>query len=96
MIHFSGFLPDPPKEVTAVIQSPTPIREGDSVTLACSYNSSNPSVYRYEWKLPGNKPSSSEVVTISKVAWDAKTVTCAACNSWCSWAPLVNLDVQCE
>ncbi|XP_040832363.1 B-cell receptor CD22 isoform X1 [Ochotona curzoniae] len=84
----------PPKEVTAVIQSPTPIREGDSVTLACSYNSSNPSVYRYEWRLPGNKPSSSEVVTISKVAWDAKTVTCAACNSWCSWAPLVNLDVQ--
>ncbi|XP_058530610.1 B-cell receptor CD22 isoform X2 [Ochotona princeps] len=84
----------PPKEVTTVIQSPTPIREGDSVTLACSYNSSNPSVSRYEWRLPGNKPSSSEVVTIPKVAWDAKAVTCAACNNWCSWAPLVNLDVQ--
>uniref|UniRef100_G1STP5 B-cell receptor CD22 n=1 Tax=Oryctolagus cuniculus TaxID=9986 RepID=G1STP5_RABIT len=85
----------PPKEVTTVIQNPTPIREGDSVTLSCIYNSSNPSVFRYEWKPLGSwKEPSPGVLNIHNVAWNAEPVACAACNTWCSWAPSVNLDVQ--
>ncbi|KAF5924322.1 B-cell receptor CD22 [Diceros bicornis minor] len=85
----------PPKGVTMVILNPTPIREGDDVTLSCHYNSSNPRVTRYEWSpwgpwrelLPG-------VLTIPKVAWDAKPITCTACNWWCSQGLPVKLDVQ--
>lgn len=80
-----------------MIQNPTPIREGDTVTLFCNYTSSNPSVTRYEWNPPGsgNEPEAG-VLMIQKVAWNAKSFTCAACNQWCSWAPAVNLHVQCE
>ncbi|XP_029781746.1 B-cell receptor CD22 isoform X2 [Suricata suricatta] len=85
----------PPKEVTTMIQNPTPIREGDSVTLSCNYNSSNPRVTRYEWNFQGVwKNPLREVLIIEKVRWDASPVSCAACNQWCSWAPSVNLDVQ--
>ncbi|XP_008050125.1 B-cell receptor CD22 isoform X1 [Carlito syrichta] len=84
-----------PKSVTTVIQNPTPIREGDSVTLSCNYNSSNPRVTRYEWSPKGswNEPSPG-VLMIQKIDWDIKTITCAACNNWCSWASPVNLNVQ--
>ncbi|XP_058562619.1 B-cell receptor CD22 isoform X4 [Neofelis nebulosa] len=84
----------PPKEVTAVIQNPTPIREGDNVTLSCNYNSSNPEVSRYEWNFQGSwKKLLREVLIIEKVSWDARPISCAACNQWCSWAPSVSLDV---
>ncbi|MBZ3885318.1 B-cell receptor CD22 [Sciurus carolinensis] len=85
----------PPKGVTTVIQSSTPIREGDSVTLSCRYNSSNPTVTRYEWSPQSlwNEPSHG-VLRIRKVAWDTPPISCAACNQWCSSAPPVNLDVQ--
>ncbi|XP_004417154.1 PREDICTED: B-cell receptor CD22 isoform X3 [Odobenus rosmarus divergens] len=84
-----------PKEVTTVIQNPTRIREGDTVTLSCNYSSSNPRVTRYEWNLQGSwKEQSPGVLIIQKVAWDARPIACAACNQWCSWAPSVNLDVQ--
>ncbi|XP_030881131.1 B-cell receptor CD22 isoform X2 [Leptonychotes weddellii] len=84
-----------PKEVTTVIQNPTRIQEGDTVTLSCNYSSSNPRVTRYEWNLQGSwKEQSPGVLIIQKVAWDARPITCAACNQWCSWAPSVNLDVQ--
>ncbi|KAM8774267.1 B-cell receptor CD22 isoform 2-T3 [Rhynchonycteris naso] len=84
-----------PKGVTMVIQNPTPIREGDNVTLSCNYASSNPSVTRYEWNLQGSwKELLPGVLMIQKVAWNAWSVTCAACNLWCSWAPHVNLHVQ--
>ncbi|XP_015975162.2 B-cell receptor CD22 isoform X3 [Rousettus aegyptiacus] len=84
-----------PKEVTTVLQSPTPIREGDNVTLTCNYTSSNPRVTRYEWSpqglwnelIPG-------VLMIQKVSWNAGPFTCAACNSWCSWASPVNLHIK--
>ncbi|XP_072607138.1 B-cell receptor CD22 isoform X5 [Vulpes vulpes] len=85
----------PPKEVTAVIQNPTRIREGDNVTVSCNYNSSNPRVNRYEWNVQGSRNKVfSEVLVIQKVSWDARPIACAACNQWCSWAPSVNLDVQ--
>ncbi|XP_014392065.1 PREDICTED: B-cell receptor CD22 isoform X1 [Myotis brandtii] len=84
-----------PKEVTMVIQNPTPIREGDNVTLFCNYNSSNPSVTRYEWSPPGSwKELVPGVLMIQKVAWNAMPFTCAACNLWCSWAQPVSLQVQ--
>lgn len=95
-IHLSGFLPDPPKGVTTVIQNPTPIREGDSVTLSCTFNSSNPRVTRYNWNSPGSQDQISQKLTIRKVAWDAQPVKCEACNQWCSWSPSVNLNVLCE
>ncbi|KAI2590345.1 CD22 molecule [Homo sapiens] len=85
----------PPKKVTTVIQNPMPIREGDTVTLSCNYNSSNPSVTRYEWKPHGawEEPSLG-VLKIQNVGWDNTTIACAACNSWCSWASPVALNVQ--
>ncbi|XP_055992440.1 B-cell receptor CD22 [Sorex fumeus] len=83
----------PPKEVMAVIQTSSWIREGDDVTLWCKFNSSNPEVTRYEWE-PRGPQGASEMLTIPNIAWDAKPVTCAACNQWCSWAPVVNLHVQ--
>ncbi|XP_070254153.1 B-cell receptor CD22 isoform X3 [Myotis yumanensis] len=84
-----------PKEVTMVIQNPTPIREGDNVTLSCNYNSSNPRVTRYEWSPPGSwKELEPGVLMIQKVAWNAMPFTCAACNLWCSWAQPVSLQVQ--
>ena len=96
-IHLSGFLPDPPKGVTTVIQNPTPIREGDSVTLSCTFNSSNPRVTRYNWNSPGSQDQTSqEKLTIQKVTWDTAPVKCEACNQWCSWSPSVNLNVHCE
>ncbi|XP_059940795.1 B-cell receptor CD22 isoform X3 [Mesoplodon densirostris] len=85
----------PPKEVITVIQNPTPIREGDSVILSCTYNSSNPEVTRYEWNHLGFQDQLLPAkLTILKVAWDTGPVTCAACNQWCLWSPPVNLDVQ--
>ncbi|KAM9757199.1 B-cell receptor CD22 isoform 6-T8 [Dama dama] len=85
----------PPKGVTTVIQNPTPIREGDSVTLSCTFNSSNPRVTRYNWNSPGSQDQTSqEKLTIRKVTWDAAPVKCEACNQWCSWSPSVNLNVH--
>ncbi|XP_055266744.1 B-cell receptor CD22 isoform X4 [Moschus berezovskii] len=84
----------PPKGVTTVIQNPTPIREGDSVTLSCTFNSSNPRVTRYNWNSPGSQDQTSqEKLTIRKVTWDAEPVKCEACNQWCSWSPSVNLNI---
>ncbi|XP_025125604.1 B-cell receptor CD22 isoform X5 [Bubalus bubalis] len=83
----------PPKGVTTVIQNPTPIREGDSVTLSCTFNSSNPRVTRYNWNSPGSQDQTSQKLTIQKVTWDAQPVKCEACNQWCSWSPSVNLNV---
>ncbi|XP_040135375.2 B-cell receptor CD22 isoform X3 [Ictidomys tridecemlineatus] len=84
-----------PKGVTTVIESPTPIREGDSVTLRCRYNSSNPTVTRYEWSPQRlwNEPSH-EVMKIQNVAWDTPPISCSACNQWCSPASPIDLDVQ--
>ncbi|XP_029416932.1 B-cell receptor CD22 isoform X2 [Nannospalax galili] len=85
-----------PMNVTTVIQNSTPIREGDSVTLLCSYTSSNPAVTRYEWSVSGsrNEPTPGRVLKIQKVAWNAIPIRCAACNRWCSWATPVNLNVH--
>nr|XP_012630498.1 B-cell receptor CD22 [Microcebus murinus]XP_012630499.1 B-cell receptor CD22 [Microcebus murinus] len=84
-----------PKTVTTVIQNPTPIREGDRVTLSCHYNSSNPEVTWYQWRPQGSWGEQSPgVLVIQKVSWNQGTVTCAACNSWCSWAPPVDLNVH--
>ncbi|XP_040108842.1 B-cell receptor CD22 isoform X3 [Oryx dammah] len=83
----------PPKGVTMVIQNSTPIREGDSVTLTCTFNSSNPRVTRYNWNSPGSQDQTSQKLTIRKVAWDAQPVKCEACNQWCSWSPSINLNV---
>uniref|UniRef100_A0A2I3H2D2 B-cell receptor CD22 n=1 Tax=Nomascus leucogenys TaxID=61853 RepID=A0A2I3H2D2_NOMLE len=85
----------PPKKVTTVIQNPTLIREGDTVTLSCNYNSSNPSVTRYEWKPRSTwEEPSPGVLKIQNVGWDNTTIACAACNNWCSWASPVALNVQ--
>ncbi|XP_076988242.1 B-cell receptor CD22 isoform X2 [Tamandua tetradactyla] len=84
-----------PKGVTTVIQNPTPIQEGEEVTLSCKYNSSNPAVIRYEWSPHVFRDkSNSALLIIRKVAWDVGPIACAACNSWCTWAPPVNLNVQ--
>ncbi|XP_036130516.1 B-cell receptor CD22 isoform X3 [Molossus molossus] len=84
-----------PKEVTTVIQNPTPIREGDNVTLSCSYTSSNPRVTRYQWMPQGSwKELLPGVVMIQRVPWNAVPFTCAACNQWCSWGRPVSLQVQ--
>ncbi|XP_032698103.1 B-cell receptor CD22 isoform X2 [Lontra canadensis] len=84
-----------PKEVTTVIENPTRIQEGDTVTLSCNYSSSNPGVTQYVWDFQGSQMKQpDEVLIIQKVAWDTRPITCAACNQWCSWAPIVNLDVQ--
>ncbi|XP_032751060.1 B-cell receptor CD22 [Rattus rattus] len=84
-----------PKAVTTVIQSVTPIREGDSVTLDCRYNSSNPEVTKYEWSPQG---SGSEVtpgvLRIQKAKWDSPPIKCAACNYKCSWSFPVSLNVH--
>lgn len=84
-----------PKAVTTVIQSFTPILEGDSVTLVCRYNSSNPDVTSYRWNPQGSgsvlKPG---VLRIQKVTWDSMPVSCAACNHKCSWALPVILNVH--
>lgn len=80
-----------------MIENPTRIQEGDTVTLSCNYSSSNPGVTQYIWDFQGSQMKQShEVLIIQKVAWDTRPVACAACNQWCSWAPIVNLDVQCE
>ncbi|XP_045041553.2 B-cell receptor CD22 isoform X2 [Desmodus rotundus] len=84
-----------PKNVTMVIQNPTPIREGDNVTLFCNYTSSNPRVTSYEWQSQGfRKEIMPGVMMIQKVPWNASQFSCAACNQWCSWAVPVNLHVQ--
>ncbi|XP_023052737.1 B-cell receptor CD22 isoform X3 [Piliocolobus tephrosceles] len=84
----------PPKKVTTVIENPTPIREGDTVTLSCNYNSSNPIVNHYEWKPRGawEEPSLG-VLKIQNVGWNNTAIACAACNNWCSWASPVTLNV---
>ncbi|XP_059237732.1 B-cell receptor CD22 isoform X1 [Mustela nigripes] len=84
-----------PKEVTTVIENPMRIQEGDTVTLSCNYSSSNPGVTQYVWNFQGSQMKQPhEVLIIQKVAWNTRPITCAACNQWCSWAPIVNLDVQ--
>ncbi|XP_004388249.1 B-cell receptor CD22 isoform X1 [Trichechus manatus latirostris] len=85
----------PPKGVTTVIQNPTPIREGDDVTLVCNYNSSNPGVTEYKWSTHVFKNESfPNVSMIRKVPWNAKTIACEACNGWCSKSPSIKLDVH--
>uniref|UniRef100_F6W458 B-cell receptor CD22 n=1 Tax=Macaca mulatta TaxID=9544 RepID=F6W458_MACMU len=87
----------PPKKVTMVIENPTPIREGDTVTLSCNYSSSNPIVNHYEWRPRGawEEPSLG-VLKIQNIGWNNTAVACAACNNWCSWASPVTLNVLCE
>nr|XP_035141836.2 B-cell receptor CD22 isoform X1 [Callithrix jacchus] len=85
----------PPKEVTTVIQNPTSIREGDTVTLSCNYNSSNPGVTWYAWRTGSTREeSSSGVLEIQNIAWNNNVISCAACNHWCSWGSQVTLNVQ--
>lgn len=80
-----------------MIQNPTPIREGDSVTLACSYNSSNPAVTSYLWSPRSGDETARGVLRIQKVAWDSSPISCAACNNHgCSWGAPVSLNVHCE
>lgn len=80
-----------------MIQSFTPILEGDSVTLVCRYNSSNPDVTSYRWNPQGSgSVLKSGVLRIQKVTWDSMPVSCAACNHKCSWALPVILNVHCE
>lgn len=79
-----------------MIQSLTPIQEGDSVTLVCRYNSSNPVVTSYRWSPPGSGRDTLGVLTIQKVTWNSLPVKCAACNHKCSWASPVSLNVHCE
>lgn len=94
--HLSTLL-DAPKEVTTVIQNPTRIREGDSVTVACHYNSSNPKVTSYKWKPPGSGDEITPgMLRIRNIAWNPEPISCAACNEWCSWASPVSLNVHCE
>ncbi|KAK2088221.1 B-cell receptor cd22 [Saguinus oedipus] len=84
-----------PKEVTTVIQNPTAIREGDTVTVSCNYSSSNPGVTWYEWRTGSTQEeSSSGVLKIQNIAWNNNVVSCAACNHWCSWGSQVTLNVQ--
>lgn len=85
----------PPQEVITVIQNSAPIREGDSVSLYCTYNSSNPRVTHYSWNIVGFRDHLQPAwLMIQKVAWNAGPVQCSACNKWCSWSPSVNLDVH--
>uniref|UniRef100_A0A2K5LN95 B-cell receptor CD22 n=1 Tax=Cercocebus atys TaxID=9531 RepID=A0A2K5LN95_CERAT len=84
----------PPKKVTMVIENPTPIREGDTVTLSCNYSSSNPIVNHYEWRPRGGwEEPSLGVLKIQNIGWNNTAVACAACNNWCSWASPVTLNV---
>uniref|UniRef100_A0A2K5ZM43 B-cell receptor CD22 n=1 Tax=Mandrillus leucophaeus TaxID=9568 RepID=A0A2K5ZM43_MANLE len=84
----------PPKKVTMVIENPTPIREGDTVTLSCNYSSSNPIVNHYEWRPRGGwEEPSLGVLRIQNIGWNNTAVACAACNNWCSWASPVTLNV---
>ncbi|XP_075841225.1 B-cell receptor CD22 isoform X1 [Microtus pennsylvanicus] len=84
-----------PKAVTTVIQTSTQIREGDSVTVACHYNSSNPKVTSYRWNPPGSGDEITPgMLRIQKVEWNSKPISCAACNEWCSWASPVSLNVH--
>ncbi|XP_012585961.1 PREDICTED: B-cell receptor CD22 [Condylura cristata] len=86
-----------PKLVTLQIKGPTQIREGANVTLSCHYNSSNPEVKHFQWKLGSSRVPEvmhPQVVTMQNVAWNTGPVACAACNQWCSWAASVDLDVQ--
>ncbi|KAK7800015.1 hypothetical protein U0070_022003, partial [Myodes glareolus] len=77
------------------IQNPTRIREGDSVTVACHYNSSNPKVTSYKWKPPGSGDEITPgMLRIQNVAWNPEPISCAACNEWCSWASPVSLNVH--
>ncbi|KAM9037350.1 B-cell receptor CD22 isoform 2-T3 [Sarcophilus harrisii] len=84
----------PPTRVFVIIISQTPIREGDFVTLACSYEQSNPPVNSYLWRSPLSKKVSSNIFNISKVSWNAEPITCWACNIKCSASTPLNLDVQ--
>ncbi|XP_072472352.1 B-cell receptor CD22 [Notamacropus eugenii] len=86
----------PPTGVTVTITSQTPIQEGDSVKLFCSYEQSNPPVNRYLWKTQFSQKdiSTSNVFTIQSIPWNAEPVICLVCNIKCSQATPVNLDVQ--
>ncbi|XP_068934784.1 B-cell receptor CD22 [Petaurus breviceps papuanus] len=86
----------PPTGVTLTIKSQTPIREGDSVILSCSYEQSNPPVHKYLWGPQFSQKGRpySDVLTIQSIPWNAESVTCWACNTECSQATPVNLDVQ--
>ncbi|XP_038195915.1 B-cell receptor CD22 [Arvicola amphibius] len=84
-----------PKAVTTVIQDSARIREGDSVTVACHYNSSNPKVTYYQWKPPGaGHEITPGMLRIQNVSWNSEPISCAACNEWCSWASPVSLNVH--
>ncbi|XP_051844879.1 B-cell receptor CD22 [Antechinus flavipes] len=84
----------PPTRVFVTIISQMPIREGDFVTLACSYEQSNPPVNSYFWRSQLSKKVRSNIFNISKVSWNAEPITCWACNIQCSPSTPLNLDVQ--
>ncbi|XP_074162873.1 B-cell receptor CD22 isoform X2 [Sminthopsis crassicaudata] len=84
----------PPARVLVTIISQTPIQEGDSVTLACSYEKSHPPVNSYLWRSPRSKKVNSNIFNISKVSWNTEPITCWACNIKCSPSTPLNLDVQ--
>ncbi|XP_049974914.1 B-cell receptor CD22 [Alexandromys fortis] len=84
-----------PKAVTTIIQNSTQIRERDSVTVACHYNSSNPKVTHYRWNPPGSGYEITPgMLRIQNVKWNSEPISCAACNEWCSWASPVSLNVH--
>ncbi|XP_038622798.1 B-cell receptor CD22 [Tachyglossus aculeatus] len=87
----------PPVGVEVRPENATPIREGDAVTLTCSYNRSNPPVSSYSWdvgSLPHISPSEG-VLYIFRVPWNPEPVTCTVINprGFASSQPL-HLDVQ--
>ncbi|XP_044527117.1 B-cell receptor CD22 [Gracilinanus agilis] len=86
----------PPTGVTVTIKNLTPIREGDTVNLTCSYNQSNPSVSKYLWRTQFSQYNRirSKFLTINSIPWNAKSVICTACHVQCSSSPPVHLDIQ--
>ncbi|XP_043852104.1 B-cell receptor CD22 [Dromiciops gliroides] len=86
----------PPTGVSVTIVNQTPIQEGDSVTLSCSYEQSNPTPYSYSWRAQFLQKHriNSQLLTISSIPWNAESVTCWACNDECSQATPLHLDVQ--
>lgn len=67
------------------------------MTVACHYNSSNPKVTYYRWNPPGSgREITPGILRIQNVEWNSESISCAACNEWCSWASPVSLNVHCE
>ncbi|XP_069833257.1 sialoadhesin-like [Dendropsophus ebraccatus] len=73
----------PPKGVKTLLQpSSGNIKEGDSVTLTCNVNSSNPSVTNYTWYKGGLQVSTERVIIFHRVSRsDSGEYRCQAQNS---------------